>query len=99
MNSGSPYGSSISQSTFSFSGGGHSNASSGPSGTAAAGYRLHASQFRSFMSSHSPSASGETFTPQMRDRQARGKDPYTSGNGTDDSDLSDRDLRFGSSGR
>jgi len=51
------------------------------------------------MMSQSPAASGENFTAQMRDRQARGKDPYTSGNGTDDSDMSDHDLRFGSGGR
>jgi len=53
--------------------------------------------------SSSSSVTGETFTPQMRDRQARGKDPYHSGEGSDASDLSDRDtstasrLRLGSS--
>lgn len=94
MDPGSPYGA-----WSEYTSGGPSHASSGFSGAAAADDRLHASQFRSFMSSHSPSASGENFTAQMRDRQARGKDPYTSGNGTDDSDMSDHDLRFGSGGR
>jgi hypothetical protein len=36
------------------------------------------------------------FTPQMRDRQARGKDPYHSGDGSDGGNLSDRDSRTGS---
>ncbi|KAK4166102.1 hypothetical protein QBC43DRAFT_286997 [Cladorrhinum sp. PSN259] len=104
---GSPYGPSASQSTFGggggSGGGGPSNASSSSgfvSGTAAAEYRLRASQFRSFMGSTHPfpgSAAVETFTPQMRDRQARGKDPYTSGNSSDESDpLNGNDLRFGS---
>ncbi|KAL2015017.1 hypothetical protein VTK56DRAFT_6527 [Thermocarpiscus australiensis] len=42
------------------------------------------------------------FTPQMRDRQARGKDPYHAGDGSDDADLGDGEsgarvrLRLGS---
>lgn len=36
------------------------------------------------------------FTPQMRDRQARGKDPYRSGDGSDGGNLSDHDSRTGS---
>lgn len=36
------------------------------------------------------------FTQQMRDRQARGKDPYRSGDGSDDGNLSDRGPRTGS---
>ena len=37
----------------------------------------------------------DTFTPQMRDRQARGKDPYHSADGSDNGDASDHDLRAG----
>ncbi|AEO61742.1 hypothetical protein MYCTH_2312249 [Thermothelomyces thermophilus ATCC 42464] len=44
----------------------------------------------------------DDFTPEMRDRQARGKDPYQSGDGSDGGSLSDREsgsgtrLRLGS---
>ncbi|KAL2193464.1 hypothetical protein P885DRAFT_45133 [Corynascus similis CBS 632.67] len=44
----------------------------------------------------------DDFTPEMRDRQARGKDPYQSGDGSDGGNLSDREsgsgtkLRLGS---
>jgi hypothetical protein len=58
------------------------------------------SQFnQSFMSSGSPassSAMGDNFTDQMRDRQARGKDPYHSGDGSDDGSLTDRESGTGS---
>lgn len=37
----------------------------------------------------------ETFTPEMRDRQARGKDPYRKGDGSEDSDESDEGMKFG----
>ncbi|KXX82759.1 hypothetical protein MMYC01_200728 [Madurella mycetomatis] len=48
-------------------------------------------------SAASSSVMSENFTPQMRDRQARGKDPYHSGDGSEDGDLSDREskLRLG----
>ncbi|KAL2160378.1 hypothetical protein VTH06DRAFT_1551 [Thermothelomyces fergusii] len=45
----------------------------------------------------------DDFTPEMRDRQARGKDPYQSGDGSEGGNLSDREsgstsrLRLGSS--
>ncbi|KAK1761460.1 hypothetical protein QBC47DRAFT_356535 [Echria macrotheca] len=43
-------------------------------------------------SSSAGSAAGDAFTSQMRDRQARGKDPYHSGDGSEGSDdLSDRE--------
>jgi hypothetical protein len=64
------------------------------------------SQFsQSFMSSGSAASSSATddnFTAQMRDRQARGKDPYNSADGSDGGNLSDREsgpgakLRLGS---
>ncbi|KAG7285136.1 hypothetical protein NEMBOFW57_009757 [Staphylotrichum longicolle] len=44
----------------------------------------------------SSSAMDDHFTQQMRDRQARGKDPYRSGDGSDDGNLSDRGSRTGS---
>ncbi|KAK3906100.1 hypothetical protein C8A05DRAFT_30037 [Staphylotrichum tortipilum] len=45
----------------------------------------------------SSSVTGDEFTSDMRDRQARGKDPYHSGDGSDDSSLSDHGsgLRLG----
>lgn len=49
-------------------------------------------------SAASSSAVGDAFTSQMRDRQARGKDPYHSGDGSEDGNVSDRDagkLRLG----
>ncbi|KAK5660992.1 hypothetical protein OQA88_12369 [Cercophora sp. LCS_1] len=52
--------------------------------------------------SSSSSVMGDGFTPQMRDRQARGKDPYHSGENSEGSDVSDREggggsrLRLGS---
>ncbi|GAB1313147.1 hypothetical protein MFIFM68171_03357 [Madurella fahalii] len=53
--------------------------------------------YQSFMgpsSAASSSVMSENFTTQMRDRQARGKDPYHSGDGSDDGDLSDRESRL-----
>ncbi|KAM5355669.1 hypothetical protein ACJ41O_002315 [Fusarium nematophilum] len=37
------------------------------------------------------------WTPEMRDRQARGKNPYSKGDGSDDSDISDPEapMRLG----
>ncbi|KAF7540788.1 hypothetical protein G7Z17_g12111 [Cylindrodendrum hubeiense] len=41
----------------------------------------------------------EVFTPEMRDRQARGKDPYSKGEGSEDSDGSDAGpIRLGRGG-
>ncbi|KAK4655982.1 hypothetical protein QC762_307250 [Podospora pseudocomata] len=40
---------------------------------------------------------GDAFTSAMRDRQARGKDPYNSGDGSEGSDLSDREGGIGTS--
>jgi len=42
----------------------------------------------------SSSAMDDDFTPKMRDRQARGKDPYQSGDGSD-GNLSDREPGSG----
>src|SRR4051794_25515586 len=82
-------------------------ASGGVSGSSSAfrgsGYSQQRQPSYMTQASSSSSVTGETFTPQMRDRQARGKDPYHSGEGSDASDLSDRDtstasrLRLGSS--
>lgn len=48
-------------------------------------------------SSAAGSSSADVFTPEMRDRQARGKDPYRSGDASDASDVSTtRDSRTGS---
>ncbi|KAK4120852.1 hypothetical protein N657DRAFT_683333 [Parathielavia appendiculata] len=38
----------------------------------------------------------DNFTSEMRDRQARGKDPYHSGDGSDDGSLTDRESGPGS---
>jgi hypothetical protein len=64
------------------------------------------SQFsQSFASPGSPASSSnvdDSFTCEMRDRQARGKDPYQSGDGSDGGNLSGREsgsgtkLRLGS---
>ncbi|KAK4455476.1 hypothetical protein QBC34DRAFT_68520 [Podospora aff. communis PSN243] len=78
-------------------------ASGGVSGSSSA-FRTSQRQ-PSYMTQASSSSSvmGDTFTPQMRDRQSRGKDPYHSGEGSEGSDLSDREtssasrLRLGSS--
>jgi hypothetical protein len=54
---------------------------------------------QSYMSTGSPASSSamvDTFTDQMRDRQARGKDPYHSGDGSDDGNLTDRESGSGS---
>ncbi|KAK4190190.1 hypothetical protein QBC35DRAFT_449580 [Podospora australis] len=66
------------------------------SSAAAAGFQ---SQFgQSFMSTisttSSSSALGDSFTPKMRDRQARGKDPYGSEDGSGGSDMSDGEGRL-----
>ncbi len=54
-------------------------------------------RFASTGSMASSSVTGDDFTPEMRDRQARGKDPYHSGDGSDDGNLSDHEtgLRLG----
>ncbi|KAK0706521.1 hypothetical protein B0T26DRAFT_458467 [Lasiosphaeria miniovina] len=44
------------------------------------------------VSASSSSVMDDAFTPQMRDRQARGKDPYHSGEASEGSDLSDRET-------
>ncbi|KAK4241357.1 cecdcb10-78c0-46c6-b0b7-dd05d15faac3 [Achaetomium macrosporum] len=77
------------------SSGGHSGASP-PYGNSASLLGRH-HQFIDFMSSTSSSAVGDTFTPQMRDRQARGQDPYHSGDVSDDGDFNDAatKLRLG----
>ncbi|KAK4101047.1 hypothetical protein N658DRAFT_507359 [Parathielavia hyrcaniae] len=59
------------------------------------------SQFnQTFLSSGSPASSSaakvDNFTSEMRDRQARGKDPYHSGDGSDDGSLTDRESGPGS---
>lgn len=57
------------------------------------------SQFsQSFASPGSPASSSnvdDSFTCQMRDRQARGKDPYQSGDGSDGGNLSGRESGLG----
>ncbi|KAH6847891.1 hypothetical protein B0I37DRAFT_153544 [Chaetomium sp. MPI-CAGE-AT-0009] len=73
------------------------NAPSGNSSTSMYGFPNPAplagrSQFsQSFASPGSPASSqnvDDSFTCQMRDRQARGKDPYQSGDGSDGGNLS-----------
>lgn len=72
-----------------------------PTGYRTTGYAQprHASSYT--QASSSSSVAGDAFSPQMRDRQARGKDPYHSGDGSEGSDLSDREpgtrLRLGNS--
>ncbi|KAK4150188.1 hypothetical protein C8A00DRAFT_37224 [Chaetomidium leptoderma] len=46
-------------------------------------------------SAASSSAMDDQFNTQMRDRQARGKDPYQSGDGSDDGTLSERESGAG----
>ncbi|KAK4227960.1 hypothetical protein QBC38DRAFT_443185 [Podospora fimiseda] len=98
MNSESPYGHhSTSQNTFTFNSGqaGPSTAPPPSSGKPpTSNYPILSTQYRSSLSFQPPAPSGEAFTSEMRDRQARGKEQY---DGSDDTDLSDRDLRFGSS--
>lgn len=82
-------------------------ASGGQSGGSAPAYRTQGytqSRQPSYMTqTSSSSVMDDSFSPQMRDRQARGKDPYHSGDGSEGSDLSDREtgtgtrLRLGSS--
>ncbi|KAK0651230.1 hypothetical protein B0T16DRAFT_74941 [Cercophora newfieldiana] len=75
-------------------------ASGGGSGSSSAfrgsGYSQQRQASYMTQASSSSSVTGESFTPQMRDRQARGKDPYHSGEGSDGSDLSDRETNAGS---
>lgn len=42
-------------------------------------------------SSAAGSSTADNFTPEMRDRQSRGKDPYRSGDASDASDTSERE--------
>ena len=72
-------------------------ASGGPAGNASGGFRSTGypqPRQPSYMTQASSSSSvmGDAFTPQMRDRQARGKDPYHSADGSEASDLSDRET-------
>ncbi|KAK3304397.1 uncharacterized protein B0T15DRAFT_494860 [Chaetomium strumarium] len=46
------------------------------------------------MTSTSSSALDDTFTPQMRDKQARGQDPYNSGDVSDEGDFKDAAAKF-----
>ncbi|KAK0626021.1 hypothetical protein B0T14DRAFT_561971 [Immersiella caudata] len=71
-------------------------ASGGVSGSSSAFRSSHRQPSYMTQASSSSSVMGDTFTPQMRDRQARGKDPYHSGDGSEGSDLSDRETSSGS---
>jgi hypothetical protein len=83
-------------------GGPPTNYSSMPYANNSPGPHAGRTQFnQSLMGSGSPapsSATGDHFSAQMRDRQARGKDPYHSGDGSDGGNLSDGEpgkLRLG----